>query len=97
MSVSLTGVTSGRTKVGLTDRSAPSWTTNLLDLYVKTIDVFSGYQNVLGYNVGNEVVIAANGTGAAAFVKGAARDVKAYLYVGRSPLLRQVLMSHYFQ
>ncbi|KAF9650722.1 glycoside hydrolase family 72 protein [Thelephora ganbajun] len=64
---------------GSIDRSAPSWTTNLLDLYVKTIDVFSNYQNVLGYHIGNEVVITADGTGAAAFVKAAARDVKAYL------------------
>ena len=64
---------------GFIDRSAPSWSTNLLDLYVTTIDSFSKYQNVLGYHVGNEVVIAANGTGAAAFVKAAARDVKSYL------------------
>ena len=67
------------------DRDAPSWTTNLLDLYTKTIDVFSGYQNVLGYHVGNEVAIAANGTDAAAFVKAAARDIKAYLCVGHPP------------
>lgn len=64
---------------GSIDRSAPSWTTNLLDLYVKTIDAFSSYQNVLGYHIGNEVVIAADGTGAATFIKAAARDVKAYL------------------
>lgn len=64
---------------GSIDRSAPSWSTNLLDLYVSTIDSFSKYKNVLGYHVGNEVVIAANGTGAAAFVKAAARDVKSYL------------------
>lgn len=64
---------------GSMDRDAPSWTTNLLDLYIETINVFSKYNNVLAYNVGNEVVIAANGTAAATFVKAAARDVKAYL------------------
>jgi hypothetical protein len=61
------------------DRNAPTWTTNLLDLYIETINVFSKYNNVLAYNVGNEVVIQANGTAAATFIKAAARDVKAYL------------------
>jgi len=61
------------------DRNAPTWTTNLLDLYIETIDVFSKYDNVLAYNIGNEVVIAANGTAAAAFVKAAARDAKSYM------------------
>jgi exo-beta-1,3-glucanase (GH17 family) len=60
-------------------RDTPAWSTNLLDTYLSTIDAFSGYDNVLGYNVGNEVVNAANVTGAAAFIKAAARDVKAYL------------------
>ncbi|KAG2150349.1 Glucanosyltransferase [Suillus bovinus] len=64
---------------GSMDRDAPSWTTNLLDLYIETINIFSKYNNVLAYNVGNEVVIAANGTAAATFVKAATRDVKAYL------------------
>lgn len=64
---------------GSLDRNAPSWSTNLLDLYTNTIDAFSGYNNVLAFNVGNEVVIADNGTAAAAYVKAAARDVKAYL------------------
>ncbi|KAG2045291.1 carbohydrate-binding module family 43 protein/Glycoside hydrolase family 72 protein [Suillus americanus] len=64
---------------GSMDRDAPTWTTNLLDLYIETINVFSKYNNVLAYNVGNEVVIAANGTAAATFVKAAARDVRAYL------------------
>ncbi|KIJ21411.1 carbohydrate-binding module family 43 protein [Paxillus involutus ATCC 200175] len=64
---------------GSIDRTAPSWTTALLDQYIETINVFSKYDNVLAYNVGNEVVTAANGTAAATFVKAAARDVKAYL------------------
>ena len=77
------------------DRSAPSWTTNLLDVYISTIEAFSGYQNVLGYHIGNEVVIASNGTGAAPFVKAAARDVKAYLYVRYSLLIEQVLTNRH--
>jgi hypothetical protein len=66
-----------------------------LDLYVTTIDAFSKYQNVLGYHVGNEVVISPDGTGAAAFVKAAARDVKAYLYVRDGLLFEQVFTSHH--
>ncbi|KAI0080009.1 hypothetical protein K474DRAFT_1658246 [Panus rudis PR-1116 ss-1] len=64
---------------GSIDRASPAWSTNLLNLYIGTIDAFSKYDNVLAYNVGNEVVIAPNGTAAAAFIKAAARDVKAYL------------------
>ena len=66
---------------GSIDRDSPSWTTALLDQYIETIQVFSKYDNVLAYNVGNEVVIAPNGTAAAAFLKAAARDVKSYLGV----------------
>lgn len=64
---------------GSIDRSSPAWTTDLLDTYLNTIQTFSKYDNVLAYNVGNEVVTAANGTAAAAFIKAAARDVKAFL------------------
>lgn len=64
---------------GSLDRSSPAWTTNLLDLYIGTIDVFSKYNNVLAYNIGNEVVTETNNTVAAPFIKAAARDVKAYL------------------
>jgi hypothetical protein len=66
---------------GSIDRASASWSTNLLDLYINTIDAFSKYDNVLAYNVGNEVVIATNGTDVAAYIKAAARDIKAYLWV----------------
>ncbi|KAI5123704.1 hypothetical protein M0805_000300 [Coniferiporia weirii] len=64
---------------GSIDRDSPSWTTNLLDLYIETIDAFAKYDNVLAYNVGNEIVTSANETAIAPFIKAAARDVKAYL------------------
>ncbi|WVQ81620.1 hypothetical protein IAT38_003744 [Cryptococcus sp. DSM 104549] len=64
---------------GSIDRSSPSWSTNLLNEYIRTIDAFKGYDNVLGYNVGNEVINTATNTNAAPYVKAAARDVKAYL------------------
>lgn len=64
---------------GSIDRDAPTWTTALQDEYLETIKAFSKYNNVLAYNVGNEVVTGVNETVAAAFVKAAARDVKSYL------------------
>jgi 1,3-beta-glucanosyltransferase GAS1 len=66
---------------GSIDRDSPAWTTNLLDSYISTIDAFSKYDNILGYNVGNEVVTAPNETDAAPMIKAAARDIKAYLSV----------------
>ncbi|KAH8120521.1 glycoside hydrolase family 72 protein [Phellopilus nigrolimitatus] len=64
---------------GSIDRDSPAWTTNLLDLYIETIDAFAKYDNVLAYNVGNEVITSINETGIAPFIKAAARDTKAYL------------------
>lgn len=64
---------------GSIDRLSPSWTTNLLDLYLGTINAFNKYDNVLAYNVGNEVIVNPAGTDAAPFIKAAARDVRAYL------------------
>lgn len=66
---------------GSIDRDDPAWTSNLLDLYIETIEVFSKYNNMLAYNIGNEVVTAPNETNAAPFIKAAARDIKAYLSV----------------
>ncbi|KAJ7699558.1 glycoside hydrolase family 72 protein [Mycena rosella] len=63
---------------GSIDTTQPSWGTNILDQYIKTINVFSKYDNVLAFNVGNEVLT--NGaTNAAPFIKAAARDIRAYL------------------
>ncbi|KAI9513151.1 glycoside hydrolase family 72 protein [Russula earlei] len=64
---------------GSIDRTAPTWTTNLLDSYIATINVFLKYDNVLAYNIGNEIVVSPNGTNAGPFIKAAARDIKAYL------------------
>ncbi|KIO26570.1 carbohydrate-binding module family 43 protein [Tulasnella calospora MUT 4182] len=64
---------------GSIDRASPTWTSNLLDLYIGTIHAFSKYDNVLAYNVGNEVVTAPAESVSAPFIKAAVRDVKAYL------------------
>ncbi|KAJ7463491.1 1,3-beta-glucanosyltransferase [Mycena galericulata] len=71
---------------GSIDTVDPAWSTNLLDQYITTINVFSKYDNVLAYNVGNEVVNETFST-AAPYVKAAARDVKAYLSSISSPVL----------
>jgi len=63
---------------GSIDRLSPSWSTNLLDQYIATINTFDKYDNVLAYNIGNEVIIQ-NTTSVAPYVKAAARDTKAYL------------------
>ncbi|CAK5281101.1 unnamed protein product [Mycena citricolor] len=55
--------------------------------YIDTINVFSKYDNILAYNIGNEVVTA-SATAAAPFLKAAARDTKAYLAsIGSSALV----------
>ncbi|WRT68843.1 uncharacterized protein IL334_005824 [Kwoniella shivajii] len=64
---------------GSIDRSSPSWSTNLLNEYITTIDAFRNYDNVLGFNIGNEVITTNGNTNAAPYVKAAARDIKAYL------------------
>ncbi|KAF7352227.1 1,3-beta-glucanosyltransferase [Mycena venus] len=63
---------------GFIDQNAPSWNTDLLNQYIRTIDAFSKYDNVLAFNVGNEIILP-NVTQAAPFIKAAARDIKAHL------------------
>ncbi|KAG8937260.1 1,3-beta-glucanosyltransferase gas1 [Tulasnella sp. 419] len=72
---------------GSIDRASPAWTVNLLNLYVGTVDAFLKYDNVLAFNVGNEVVTGTPDTVAAPFIKAAARDVKAYLKSKGSSIL----------
>ncbi|WWC73310.1 uncharacterized protein I206_107277 [Kwoniella pini CBS 10737] len=73
---------------GSIDRASPSWSTNLLNEYITTIDTFRNYDNVLAFNIGNEVVNQVSNTNAAPYVKAAARDIKAYLTsVGSSALV----------
>ncbi|CED84997.1 glycoside hydrolase family 72 protein [Phaffia rhodozyma] len=64
---------------GSINRASPAWTTNLLDLYTTTIEVFNQYDNVLAYNIGNEVVTLSSNTDTAPFIKAAARDTKAFI------------------
>ncbi|KAJ7624905.1 1,3-beta-glucanosyltransferase [Roridomyces roridus] len=63
---------------GSIDTTQPAWGTNVLDQYLRTIDTFEKYDNVLAYNIGNEV-IKSDATQSAPFIMAAARDIRAYL------------------
>jgi len=66
---------------GSIDREAPRWSSNLMNLYLQTVDTFSKYENVLAYTVGNEIVRDVPSSASAPFIKAAVRDVKAYMLV----------------
>ncbi|OLY78685.1 Protein EPD1 [Smittium mucronatum] len=61
------------------NRDSPSWDVYLFNKYKLKIDAFSGYDNVAGFIIGNEITNDVNTTSASAFVKASLRDVKTYM------------------
>lgn len=72
---------------GSINRAAPSWNIALLDQYLSILDNLLPYNNLLAVNIGNEVVTQTSNSDSAAYVKAAARDIKAYLNAKSSKVL----------
>lgn len=44
------------TQIEAISGSSPAWNLELLTQYINTVEAFGDYSNVLGFNIGNEVV-----------------------------------------
>ncbi|KAI0726366.1 Glucanosyltransferase-domain-containing protein [Fomitopsis betulina] len=67
------------TQVEAISGSSPAWNLELLTQYINTIESFGDYSNLLGFNIGNEVLNTVTDDQAAPYVKAAVRDVKAFM------------------
>jgi hypothetical protein len=61
------------------NRKTPEYTVHLYNAYKATVDAFAKYPNLIAFIAGNEVTNDKTNTQASAYVKGALRDIKAYL------------------
>ncbi|PVU84997.1 hypothetical protein BB559_007264 [Furculomyces boomerangus] len=61
------------------NRDTPSWDTDLLQQFKLKVNAFSGYNNLAGFIIGNEVTNSKSNTPASAFVKASIRDIKTYI------------------
>ncbi|KAF2021081.1 glycoside hydrolase family 72 protein [Aaosphaeria arxii CBS 175.79] len=60
------------------NRLTPEWTISMRDEFMKVIDGFSKYDNLLAFVASNEVITNVNNTKAAPYVRAAIADLKAY-------------------
>lgn len=61
------------------NRTTPAWNNDIFTAYSEVVDTMQGYNNVLGFFAGSEVVNSSTTSVSAAFVKAAVRDMKTYI------------------